>query len=89
MSALSPGSRTVRVVARPSASRTLQHTVPTGFSSVPPSGPAIPVIATAVSASKRFSAPSAIASATGSDTAPCSSISRGSTSSNSTFASFA
>jgi hypothetical protein len=58
---------------------TLKHTVPTGFSADPPSGPAIPVIATAVSASKRSSAPWAIASATGSDTAPCSVISAGST----------
>ena len=49
----------------------MKHTVPTGLSSVPPPGPAIPVIATAVSAPKRLIAPSAIASATGSDTAPC------------------
>ncbi len=66
-----PGSRSVRVSVRPSASITVKQTVPTGFSVVPPPGPAIPVIATAVSAPKRCSAPAAIASATGSDTAPC------------------
>ena len=87
MSARSPGRRSVRVIPPPSAVLTLQQTVPTGFSSVPPSGPAIPVIATAVSASKRRSAPSAIASATGSDTAPWASISSGSTPSSSIFAS--
>ena len=37
-----------------------------------PSGPAMPVVATARSAPKRARAPSAIARATGSDTAPCS-----------------
>ena len=89
MSARSPGSRTVRLRPRPSSSCTLQQTVPTGFSSLPPSGPAIPVMATAVSASKRRRAPSAIASATGSDTAPWRSISTGSTPRSSTFASFA
>src|SRR5918995_1888142 len=89
MSALSPGSSTVRVIERPSVSCTLQQTVPTGFSSLPPSGPAMPVTATAVSAPNRFSAPAAMASATGSDTAPCSLISRGSTWSSSTFASLA
>ena len=88
MSVRSPGSRRVRVIPSPSPSFTLQQTVPTGFSSVPPSGPAIPVIATAVSASKRRRTPSAIASATGSDTAPCCSISAASTPSSSTFASF-
>ena len=52
-------------------------------------GPATPVIATAVSAPNRSSAPSAIASATGSETAPCCSISAGSTPSSSDFASLA
>ena len=60
-----PAGEPSGVIPRPSASFTLQHTVPTGFSSVP-LGPAMPVIATAVSASKRRRAPSAIASATGS-----------------------
>ena len=45
-----PGGGLSRVMPRPSASFTLQQTVPTGFSSLPPSGPAMPVIATAVSA---------------------------------------
>ena len=52
-----PGSRRVRVSVEPSASFTVKQTVPTGFSGVPPPGPAIPVIATAVSAPKRCSAP--------------------------------
>ncbi len=54
--------------------------------SLPPSGPAIPVIETATSASKRFSAPIAIASATCGETAPWVSIRLGSTPSNSVFA---
>jgi SHS family lactate transporter-like MFS transporter len=48
----------------------------------------MPVVATAVSAPKRASAPAAIASATGSDTAPCDAINAGSTPSNSALASF-
>ena len=48
----------VRTSVVPSASFTQKHTVPTGLSSVPPPGPAIPVIATAVSAANRFNAPS-------------------------------
>ena len=51
------------------------QTSPTGFSGDPPPGPATPVIATVSSASERASAPSAIARATGSDTAPCRAIS--------------
>ncbi len=82
-----PGSRRVRVSVRPSASRTVKQTVPTGLSGVPPPGPAIPVIATAVSAPKRCRAPAAIASATGSDTAPCASMSAASTPSSWIFAS--
>ncbi len=46
------------------------HTVPTGFSGVPPPGPAIPLTATATSAPERSRAPSAIALTTGSLTAP-------------------
>jgi len=45
-------------------------TVPTGFFSLPPPGPAMPVIATAVSAWLCFNAPCAIAQATAIDTAP-------------------
>jgi hypothetical protein len=74
-------------VRPPSASFTVKQTVPTGFSGVPPPGPAIPVIATAISAPKRCNAPAAIASATGSDTAPLASISAGSTPSSSALAS--
>ena len=45
----SPGIRTSRASVAPSARFAHQQTVPTGFSSVPPSGPAIPVIAIATS----------------------------------------
>ncbi len=45
-------------------------TVPTGFEGVPPPGPAIPVIATATSASDAASAPRAIAQAVATLTAP-------------------
>ena len=51
-------------------------------------GPAMPVIETATSASKRSSAPIAIASATSGETAPLASISAGSTPSSSALASF-
>src|SRR5690606_19776292 len=50
------------------------QTVPTGFSSVPPSGPATPVIAMPASAPKRSATPRAIARATASETAPSRSI---------------
>ena len=83
----SPGSRNVRTCVGLPLSATPKHTVPTGFSAEPPPGPAIPVIPTAVSAPKRASAPSAIARATGSDTAPWSSISAASTPSSATLAS--
>jgi hypothetical protein len=88
ISVRSPGRRMPRVIVAPSRVITDQHTVPTGFSSVPPSGPAIPVIATAASAPKRSIAPAAIASATAPETAPCSSISAGSTPRSCCFASF-
>ncbi len=39
-----PGSTSVLVSDRPSASWTLKHTVPTGFSGLPPPGPAMPVV---------------------------------------------
>jgi hypothetical protein len=54
-------------------SRRMAHakqTVPTGLSGVPPSGPAMPVTATATCAALCDSAPIAIARATGSLTAP-------------------
>ena len=44
---------------------------PTGFSTEPPLGPAIPVVANAYVDLARALAPSAIARATGSLTAPC------------------
>ncbi len=50
-------------------------TRPSGFSGVPPPGPATPVMATERSARLCASAPSAMASATGSETAPCATIS--------------
>lgn len=58
--------RTQRVAPR---SHTPIYTVPAGSSSVPPPGPAYPVRLTAISASKRDRAPSAIARAHGSLTA--------------------
>ena len=78
-----------RVIGSSPASPMPNHTVPTGLSSVPPPGPAIPVIATDVSAPSRRSAPRAIAAATSEDTAPCSAISAGSTPSSAIFASLA
>lgn len=50
------------------------HTVPTGFSGVPPSGPAIPVVAKEKSLPVRFRTPVAIASAHSRLTAPWVSI---------------
>ena len=46
-------------------------TSPTGLSGVPPPGPAIPVTETAISARAFLSAPSAMARAQASLTAPC------------------
>ena len=60
-----PG-QTVHVRALAMAS----HTVPTGFSGVPPSGPAMPLTATARSTPIRSRAPLAIARTTSSLTAP-------------------
>src|SRR3954454_17074248 len=57
----------------PEAALAQKQTSPTGFSSLPPSGPATPVVEQATSASNRDRAPSAIASATSGDAAPCSS----------------
>ena len=51
---------------------TARKTSPTGFSGVPPSGPAMPVTATATSAPSAARAPAAIAAAVSADTAPCS-----------------
>ncbi len=52
------------------AFETANHTVPTGFSAEPPPGPATPVTETAISAPRRRRAPSAIAQAHASLTAP-------------------
>ena len=60
-SARFPGRWKVRVWYVPSARPTLKHTVPTGFSSLPPPGPAMPVMPTAMSAPNRRSAPAAMA----------------------------
>ncbi len=50
-----PGSSTRRVSRAPPRRQTEKHTVPTGLSGVPPSGPAIPVIPIPTSASNRDS----------------------------------
>ena len=62
--------RTVRSSRSPPAAATLTQTVPTGFSSLPPPGPAIPVMPIPSSAPKRAIAPSASAAATSGETAP-------------------
>ena len=58
-------------VTQPNLSATPKQTVPTGFSAVPPPGPAIPVTDTAMSAPVTRRAPSAIMAAHSSETAPC------------------
>ena len=50
---------------------TAMNTVPTGFSAVPPSGPAMPLTAIAQLAPVRARAPSAISITVASLTAPC------------------
>src|SRR5438046_9060721 len=69
ISSRSPGNtrRTARAAVW---TRAANHTVPTGFSGVPPPGPAIPVTAMVQSAEKRRCAPSAIARTVSSETAP-------------------
>ena len=81
-SARLPGRRAVRVRAAPSRAATQKHTVPTGFSSLPPSGPATPVIPIPKSASKRLIAPCASSVATSGETAPRAVITSASTPSN-------
>ena len=70
-SARSPIRRVRRDSTVPSTSVAI-HTVPTGFSSVPPPGPATPVIAIPTRAPVAARTPVAIARTTGSLTAPCS-----------------
>src|SRR6185312_2645384 len=71
----SPGNRSRRCSTSPSPGpATAMWTVPTGFSGVPPPGPATPVIPTPQSLPRWVRTPPAIARATGSETAPCSAI---------------
>ena len=79
-----PSIRRVRTSA-PSGVSMARATVPTGLASVPPSGPAMPVMPMPTSAPLRARMPAAIACATGSLTAPCVSRSAGSTPSRSIF----
>ncbi|HEX6868790.1 MAG TPA: hypothetical protein VF119_08280 [Candidatus Limnocylindrales bacterium] len=60
-----------RLTVTPPASATAMYVRPTGFSAVPPSGPATPVTDTARSAPIRSRPPVAMATATWADTAPC------------------
>ena len=60
---------------------TATQMVPTGFEGVPPPGPAMPLVAMAISAPNFREAPLAIASATGIETAPLSAMREASTSS--------
>ena len=88
MSARLPGSRVLRVIRAPSEENTEKQTSPTGFSSVPPPGPAMPVTPMPISAPNRSAAPEASASATSVETAPYRSISARSTPTISDLASF-
>ncbi len=83
-----PGRLILRSMREPPRSATEIQTSPTGFSSVPPSGPATPVMPTPRSASSRAIAPSASARATSTETAPWASMSAGSTPARSVFALF-
>ena len=65
-----PGNIDSAGLDRLAASATASHTVPTGLSGLPPPGPAMPVTATARSTPSAPLAPSAIARATASLTAP-------------------
>ncbi len=66
----SPGS-TTRRARSPKAEVQCRYTSPTGFSGVPPPGPAMPVVEIASCAPVAASAPRAIASAHSAETAPC------------------
>ena len=68
---------TTRFASVPLGDATPNQTVPTGFSGVPPDGPAIPVTEIERSTPSRTRVPSAIARATSSLTAPCRAISSG------------
>ena len=72
--------------ASPAAPSSAMKTRPTGLSGVPPSGPAMPVMATPMSVpAPRGARPRPWRRATSSETAPCGSITAGSTPSSSTF----
>src|SRR4051794_31739220 len=86
ISARAPGSITLRVIRRSPVPETEIHTVPTGFSSVPPPGPATPVTPMPSDASSLERAPSASASATSCETAPTRSITASSTPASATLA---
>src|SRR6185437_15310187 len=73
----------------PGGPATANHTRPTGLSALPPDGPATPVVDTAQSAPNFLRAPSAIARAVSSETAPTESSTDCGTSRNATFAEFA
>src|SRR4051812_2160840 len=80
-------SKCISSLDRRPATEKPNHTVPTGFSGLPPLGPATPVTATLTCACEWRSAPNAIARATTSLTAPCESMAAGSTCSSSLLAS--
>ena len=80
------GTKLVLVVASPRRAQPNQ-TRPTGLSALPPPGPATPVTLMARSARDRATAPSAMARATGSLTAPCAAIRAGATPTSSVLAS--
>src|SRR6266581_3773499 len=66
-----PEKRRVTLSGTPPLRDHAKHTMPTGFSFVPPVGPATPVTATATCARLRASAPDAISFAVSRLTAPC------------------
>ena len=74
--------------ASPAGDESPMNTVPIGFSTLPPSGPAIPVIPIPSSAPAFSRAPRARASATFALTAPCASRSAALTPTSSTLARF-
>src|SRR3954452_14697770 len=84
----SPGRSSMRA-SDPSGPAACRWTSPTGFSGVPPSGPATPVTATATSAPSRARAPAAIAAAVSADTAPNDASVASGTPSEAAFTSFA
>src|SRR5882724_489237 len=84
----SPG-RTKSALREPSGPWACRKTRPTGFSTLPPSGPAMPVTATATSTRRRSRAPVAIAAAVSADTAPCRARTSGGTPSSPAFTSSA